>query len=82
MRRKRGTVQGDRWRGPASSLAGDKLIAVYPKYGWWNERKEFKERSTRFSLLATLLVPGIDILSYVQNRIKIENEVLVSARRG
>lgn len=82
MRRRRGTVQGDRWKGPASSLAGDKLIAVYPKYGWWNERKEFKERVTNFSLLVTIVVPGIDVLSYVQNRLKVPNEVLVPSGRS
>lgn len=33
QRRSRGTVQSDRWSGPASHLAGNRLIAVYPVIG-------------------------------------------------
>jgi len=57
--RGRGTVQSDRWRGPLSNLAGDKLIAVMPVYGWWNQRKALKYLEQRFALVASVSAPGI-----------------------
>jgi hypothetical protein len=53
-RRSRGTVQSDRWKGPASLLAGQKLVAVYPTLGWWDRRDELKTASMRFSLIVTV----------------------------
>ena len=57
--RSRGTVQSDRWRGRMSSLVGDKLIAVLPVLGWWDQRRQLKEQGMRFSLLVSVLGPGI-----------------------
>ena len=60
-RRSRGTVQSDRMRVPASLLAGEKLIAVYPVLGWWEDRNSTREERMSYSLLTTLEVPGKDI---------------------
>jgi hypothetical protein len=58
-RRNRGTVQSERWCGKASFLAGNKLIAVYPALGWWDAFKETKREALRFSLIVTIIAPGI-----------------------
>jgi hypothetical protein len=57
--RGRGTVQSDRFRGKMSSLAGDKLIAVIPRLGWWDQRRELKHTAMRFSLLVTVRGPDV-----------------------
>ncbi len=57
--RSRGTVQSDRWRGKMSALAGDKLIAIVPVLGWWNQRKQMTERTMRFSLVVSVFGPGV-----------------------
>jgi hypothetical protein len=58
-RRSRGTVQSDRWRGKMSALAGDKLIAVYPVLGWWDQRKHLKTQKLNFSLVVSVVAPGV-----------------------
>lgn len=58
-RRSRGTVQSDRWRGRMSSLVGDKLIAVVPVLGWWDQRQALKQQELRFSLIVSVLGPGV-----------------------
>ncbi|MBY0314554.1 MAG: S8 family peptidase, partial [Bdellovibrionales bacterium] len=73
--RRRGTVQGDRWSGSAADLAGAKLIAVYPKNGWWNFRKDMKFQSTRFSLIISVITPGIDVYNEIKNSIEVETEI-------
>ena len=61
QRRSRGTVQSDRWFGMAPELAGDKLIAVYPVGGWWDERKTMRLAIMRFSLIVTVHADGMPI---------------------
>lgn len=61
QRRSRGTVQPDRWRGPASLLAGKKLVAVYPKLGWWDRRDDLKTAATPFSLIVTVRGPKVEL---------------------
>jgi len=65
-RRRRGTVQADRWSGDGAMLAGSKLIAVMPVGGWWDQRKDYRHLSTRFSLVATVIVPGVDVYSAIE----------------
>jgi hypothetical protein len=60
-RRSRGTVQSDRWRGPASLLAGEKLLAVYPALGWWDRRDELKTASMSFSIIVTVRGPKVEL---------------------
>ncbi|MBY0278783.1 S8 family peptidase [Candidatus Binatia bacterium] len=57
--RSRGTVQSDRWRGKMSELAGDKLLAVIPVLGWWDQRRHLKEQVMRFSLIVSVFGPGV-----------------------
>jgi hypothetical protein len=75
-RRSRGTVQSDRWRGPASFLAGKKHIAVVPVLGWWERRPALRELKMPFSLVVTVRAAGIDI--YDQIRISVENEIEIT----
>lgn len=57
--RGRGTVQSDRWRGKMSALAGDKLIAIIPVLGWWDHRRTLKTQTMPFSLIVSVLGPGV-----------------------
>ena len=57
--RSRGTVQSDRWRGKMSALVGDKLIAVVPVLGWWDARRALKKQEMRFSLVVSVIGPGV-----------------------
>jgi hypothetical protein len=59
QRRARGTLQSDRWRGRISLLAGDKLIAVYPVLGWWDQNRDLRTESMNFSLVVTVTGPGV-----------------------
>ncbi len=70
--RNRGTVQGDRWMGPASYLAGDKFVAVTPTLGWWDRRKDFVEKEINFSLIISVKVSGVDIYETIKNSIEAE----------
>jgi hypothetical protein len=57
--RSRGTVQSDRWRGKMSALVGDKLIAIVPVLGWWDRRKALLTQEMDFSLVVSVLGPGV-----------------------
>lgn len=73
QRRSRGTVQSDRWRGKMSSLVGDKLIAIVPVSGWWDQRQALKEQEMRFSLIVSVLGPGV----YSAIKPRVEEQALV-----
>lgn len=53
-RRSRGTVQSDRWHGPAALLASSKLLAVYPVRGWWDDMPDLRLEELPFSLIVTV----------------------------
>jgi len=72
--RSRGTVQSDRWRGKMSALVGDKLIAIVPVLGWWDQRRTLKTQDMRFSLTVSVFGPGV----YAAIKPRIEAEALVS----
>ena len=59
QRRGRGTVQSDRWSGRMSLLAGSKLVAVMPVLGWWDRRRDLRTEQMRFSLLVSVVGPGV-----------------------
>lgn len=65
--RSRGTVQSDRWRGRMSEIVGDKLIAIVPVLGWWDQRRTLKTEEMRFSLLVSVFGPGV--YSAIQPRV-------------
>lgn len=72
QRRSRGTVQSDRWKGSATDLAGHKLIAVYPKLGWWDRRPRLTELTQQFSLLISVAVPDLDIYTPIAQSLQVE----------
>ena len=71
--RSRGTVQSDRWHGKMSALVGDKLIAIVPVLGWWDQRRALKTQEMRFSLIVSVFGPGV----YAAIKPRIEAEALV-----
>jgi len=71
--RSHGTVQSDRWRGKMSALVGDKLIAIVPVLGWWDQRRTLKTQDMRFSLAVSVFGPGV----YAAIKPRIEAEALV-----
>jgi hypothetical protein len=66
-RRSRGTVQSDRWSGPASYLAGSKLIAVVPVLGWWERRPALRELTMPFALIVTVCATGLDVYNPIRS---------------
>jgi hypothetical protein len=73
--RSRGTVQSDRWHGKMSALAGDKLIAVIPVLGWWDQRRQLREQQMRFSLVVSVFGPGV--YAEIKSRIEVPVEAIV-----
>jgi hypothetical protein len=72
-RRRRGTVQSDRWRGKMSALVGDKLIAIVPVLGWWDQRKALKTQEMRFSLVVSVFGPGV--YSAIKPRVEVDTGI-------
>jgi hypothetical protein len=75
--RGRGTVQSDRWRGKMSELVGDKLIAVFPVLGWWDQRSYLKTQALPFSLAISVQGPGV--YSVIKPHVEVQPEVPVVA---
>lgn len=75
-RRSRGTVQSDRWQGPASYLAGNKLLAVAPVLGWWERRPGLRELTMPFSLIVTVRAAGLDIYNPI--RVAVESAIEIT----
>ncbi len=73
--RSRGTVQSDRWRGRMSMLAGDKLIAIVPVLGWWEQRKALRFEEMRFSLVVSVFGPGV--YAAIKPRVEIEPGITI-----
>ncbi|MBK8214294.1 MAG: S8 family peptidase [Myxococcales bacterium] len=74
-RRSRGTVQSDRWRGKMSELVGDKLVAIYPVLGWWDQRKALKTAEMKFSLVVSVFGPGV--YAAIKPRVEIEPGITI-----
>lgn len=72
--RSRGTVQSDRWRGKISELVGDKLIAVVPVLGWWDQRKLLRAQEMKFSLVVSVFGPGV----YAAIKPRVESEAAIT----
>ena len=78
--RSRGTVQSDRWRGQLSSLAGDKLIAIIPVLGWWEQRRELRTLEMRFSLVVSVFGPGV--YDAIKPRVEAAAQIPIETWRG
>lgn len=74
-RRSRGTVQSDRWRGKMSALVGDKLIAIVPVLGWWNQRKGLETAEMKFSLVVSVFGPGV--YAAIKPRVELETGISI-----
>lgn len=69
-RRSRGTVQSDRWTGPASYLAGEKLLAVVAVLGWWDRRPAQRDLSMPFALIVTVIAAGLDVYDEIRTAVE------------
>jgi hypothetical protein len=72
--RSRGTVQADRLRTDAASLAGDKHIAVWPIRGWWADHPKTRaDSAVTYSLVVTIDAGDaeIDLHALIEARIAI-----------
>jgi hypothetical protein len=67
--RNTGSIHSDIWKGRAVELAASNKIAIHPAVGWWRERHHLGRwnRSTRYSLLVSIHLPGqaVDIYTPV-----------------
>jgi len=75
QRRSRGTIQTDRLSVRASLIAGDKLIAVTPVLGWWDDRSGTREEQMAYSLIATVELPGQNIYPLVAQAVDATVEI-------
>lgn len=73
--RSRGTVQSDRWRGKMSALVGDKLLAIVPVLGWWEQRKALRMQEMTFSLVVSVLGP--DVYAAIKPRVEAEAAITI-----
>lgn len=74
-RRSRGTVQSDRWHGKMSALVGDKLIAIFPVLGWWDQRKALRSQEMHFSLVVSVFGPGV--YAAIAPRVEVEPGITI-----
>lgn len=80
-----GSLHCDVWHGSGAQLAARNMICVKPVSGWWKFRtsKDVCERQARYSLIVTLISPGVDvdlhtpIVEEVAARIAVAAEVQV-----
>ncbi|HEX3581058.1 MAG TPA: hypothetical protein VH087_04805 [Thermoanaerobaculia bacterium] len=58
-------------------LSGDKLIAIVPVLGWWDQRQSMKHEEMRFALVVSVFGPGVygAIKPYVD--VPVETEIHV-----
>ncbi len=79
QRRNRGTVQSDELESlvSLSEIVGAKGVAVYPRLGWWDNKRDFENKSMKFSLIITVEVfseKDIDIYTPIKNAVDIPIE--------
>lgn len=71
--RKKGSIHSDSWTGTAADLAASDSIAVFPRYGWWQERKSLEryDSEARYALIVTIETERSDVELYeaVRNEI-------------
>ncbi|AKS32775.1 hypothetical protein AFA91_13770 [Mycolicibacterium goodii] len=59
--RSRGTLQHDYARVPAASIAGARLLAVYPVLGWWEDSREGWVKDLPYSVVVSVDFGEADI---------------------
>ena len=72
--RGRGSVQSDRCRVTAASLAGDKLIAVFPVLGWWEGKRQRLDATAPYSLVITIDAGDapIDLYAMIEAEVSVQ----------
>ena len=72
--RRRGTIESDRCRVPAVELAGERLVGVWPTYGWWKGRKEREDALLPYSLMITIDAgdADVDLHALIEAQISVE----------
>lgn len=76
-----GSIHSDLWRGTASELATQNMIAVYPTNGWWKTTKAGK-KSVQYALIVSLRTEdrNVDLYSEIKQQIEIDSRVTVENR--
>ena len=73
LKRHRGSLHQDLWRGTAAELATRGFVAVYPAKGWWRTRpaQERYDLPARYSLVVSIRTPStnVDIYSPVAQQV-------------
>jgi hypothetical protein len=71
--RSRGSVQSDRCRVTAAELAGNKMIAVFPTLGWWEDRKERADAEVPYGLAVSIDAgdANVDLYAAIQAELAI-----------
>ena len=66
LKRHRGSLHQDLWRGTAAELATRGFVAVYPAKGWWRTRpaQERYDLPARYSLVVSIRTPSTDVDIY------------------
>ena len=66
LKRDRGSLNQDTWRGTAAELATRGFVAVYPAKGWWRTRpaQERYDLPARCSLVVSIRTPSADVDIY------------------
>jgi hypothetical protein len=74
-----GSIHSDIWVGSAVELAQTRFLAVYPRVGWWRDRPHLGkyDKRTRYSLIVSFELPGVDVDIYTPVAIKLEIPVEV-----
>jgi len=79
-----GSIHSDIWEGNAADIASCNMIGIYPVMGWWRERKHLGnvEKSTRYSLIVSLITPPQDVNIYtpVESIIRVPVEIQTITR--
>lgn len=72
-----GSLHCDEWTGPAVQLASRDMICIKPVTGWWKDSAANCRRSSRYTLIATLSAPDIEVDLYTPISTLVENQVAV-----
>ena len=59
--RSRGTLQHDHAAVSAASLAGTRLLAVYPVLGWWEDSRDGWEKDLPYSVVVSVDLGDVDL---------------------
>ncbi len=68
-----GSLHSDVWTGPAIQLASRNILCIKPVTGWWKDSAQNCQRKARYSLIATLSAPSIDVDLYTPIENIVEN---------